>query len=98
MPHSFQQRGQNATKESSALSRSGEKTGLQSQFHQANKFVKHSPPNDSQRKWKTYDEQNQDITQPEAFFPMAKNPTVVCAAQLSVLELLTKPEGCIQAN
>jgi len=40
-----------------------------------------------------YHQQKQDITEPEAFFPVAKNPQTVRAAKLAVLELLKQPEG-----
>jgi len=40
-----------------------------------------------------YQQQKQDIIEPEAFFPVAKNPQTVHAAQLAVLELLKQPEG-----
>ena len=40
-----------------------------------------------------YHQQRQDIIDPEAFFPVAKNPQAVRAAQLAVLELLKQPEG-----
>ena len=36
---------------------------------------------------------SQEIMEPEAFFPVAKNPTTVRTAQLAVLELLKQPEG-----
>ena len=43
---------------------------------------------------KAYDpRQSRDITEPKAFFPIAKNPKIVRAAQLAVLELLKQPEG-----
>ena len=41
---------------------------------------------------KTDNPQFQDITEPEAFIPIAKNPIIVCAPQLAVLELLKHPE------
>ena len=40
-----------------------------------------------------YHQQWQDIMDPEAFFPVAKNPQTVRIAQLAVLELLKQPEG-----
>lgn len=39
-----------------------------------------------------YHQQRQDIMDPEAFFPVAKNPQTVRAAQLAVLELLKQPK------
>ena len=40
----------------------------------------------------TYNRQSQEIMEPEAFFPLAKDPTTVRAAQLAVLQLLKQPE------
>ena len=37
--------------------------------------------------------QDLDIMDPEALFPVAKNPQTVRTAQLAVLELLKQPEG-----
>ena len=40
-----------------------------------------------------YHQHREDIMDPEAFFPVAKNSQTVRAAQLAVLELLKQPEG-----
>ena len=40
----------------------------------------------------THDPQSQDIREPETFFLIAKNLTIVRVAQLVVLELLKQPE------
>ena len=40
-----------------------------------------------------YNRKSQEIVDPEAFFPIAKDPKTVRAAQLAVLELLEQPEG-----
>ena len=40
-----------------------------------------------------YNRKSQEIMEPEAFFPVAKDPTTVRAAQLAVLELLKQPQG-----
>lgn len=42
--------------------------------------------------WETCNRQSEEIMEPEAFFPVAKDPTTVRAAQLAVLELLKQPE------
>jgi len=42
---------------------------------------------------RTHDPESQDIREPEAFFPIAKNLTIVRVAQLAVLALLKEPEG-----
>ena len=41
----------------------------------------------------TYSHSNQEMLEPEAFFPVAKDATLVRAAQLAVLELLKQPDG-----
>ena len=81
--------------ESSASSRSGEKIRLEIQFHQSKKIVSvliqsdiHFQMTENEGIRKTYDPQNQDITKPETFFPIAKNPT-----KLAALELLKQPKG-----
>ena len=38
------------------------------------------------------------MLEPEAFFPVAKDATLVRAAQLSVLELLKRPDGTRDAT
>ena len=70
------------------------------QFHQPNKIVNaliqseiHFQMTANEGIRKTCDSQSQDITEPEAFFPIAKNPAIVRAVQLAVLELLRQPEG-----
>ena len=40
-----------------------------------------------------YTHSSQEMLEPEAFFPAAKDATLVCAAQLAVLELLKQPDG-----
>ena len=44
-------------------------------------------------KRENYHQQRQDIMDPQAFFPVAKTPQTVRAAQLAVLELFKQPEG-----
>ena len=39
-----------------------------------------------------YNRESQEIVDPEAFFPVAKDPKTVRVAQLAVLELLEQPE------
>jgi len=41
----------------------------------------------------TYNRKSQEIMEPEAFFPVARDPAAVCAAQLAVLELLKQLKG-----
>ena len=41
----------------------------------------------------TYSHSSQEMLEPEAFFPVAKDATLVRAAQLAVLELLKQPDG-----
>ena len=41
----------------------------------------------------TYNRESEEIVDPEAFFPVAKDPKTVRAAQLAVLELLKQLEG-----
>ena len=45
------------------------------------------------RKKKTIIKVKTSQSQKQAFFPIAKKPTIVRAAQLAVLELLKQPEG-----
>lgn len=84
LSHSFQRREQNAMK-SIFTSQTKFVGGLiQSDIHHqmaANIGIQ-----------KTDNPQFQDITEPEAFIPIAKNPIIVCAPQLAVLELLKHPE------
>ena len=91
---SFQQHGQNAS------SRSGEKIRLQIQIHQPNNVVNaliqsdiHLQVTAKAGMRNTDDPQSKDITEPEAFFLIAKNPKIARTAQLAVLELLRQPEG-----
>jgi len=85
---------------SSASFRSRENIRLEIQFHQPNKIVNalihseiHLQMTANEGIRKTCDAQIQDITEPEAFFPIAKNPAIVHAVQLAVIELLRQPEG-----
>lgn len=78
---------------------SDEKTRLEINFHQPNKLVNTLIHSDTYLQMaangglrENYHQQKQDITEPEAFFPVAKNPQTVRAAQLAVLELLKQPE------
>lgn len=41
----------------------------------------------------TYAKSSQEMLEPDAFFPVARDATTVRAAQLAVLELLKQPEG-----
>ena len=41
----------------------------------------------------TYTHSSQEMLEPDAFFPVAKDATLVRAAQLAVLELLKQPDG-----
>ena len=41
----------------------------------------------------TYTHSSQEILEPEAFFPVAKDSSLIRAAQLAVLELLKQPDG-----
>lgn len=77
-----------------------EKTRLEINFHQPNKSVNTFIQSDIYLQLavnggirENYHQQRQDIMDPEAFFPVAKNPQTVRAAQLAVLELLKQPEG-----
>lgn len=79
---------------------SDEKIRLEINFHQPNKLVNTLIHSDTYLQMaangglrENYHQQKQDITEPEAFFPVAKNPQTVRAAQLAVLELLKQPEG-----
>ena len=86
--------------EGSDTSGSDEKTRLEINFHQPNKSVNTLIQSDKYLQMaanggirESYHQQRQDIKDPEAFFPVAKNPQTVRAAQLAVLELLKQPEG-----
>ena len=86
--------------EGSDLSGFDEKTRLEINFHQPNKSVKALIQSDIYLQMavnggirENYHQQRQDIMDPEAFFPVAKNPQTVRAAQLAVLELLKQPGG-----
>ena len=46
----------------------------------------------------TYTNSSQEMLEPEALFSVAKNATLVCAAQLAVLELLKRPDGTRDAT
>ena len=77
-----------------------EKTRLEINFHQPNKSVNTLIQSDIYLQMavdggirENYHQQGQDIMDPEAFFPVAKKPQTVRAAQLAVLELLKQPEG-----
>ena len=92
------QHGQNT--EGSDTSGSVEKTRLEINFHQPNKSVNaliqshiylQMAANGGIRE--NYHQQRQDIIDPKAFFPVAKNPQTVRAAQLAVLELLKQADG-----
>jgi len=98
--------GQNSTtwaeycEGSSETSVSGEKIRLEIQFHQPTKLLNTLIQSDLHLKMaakegiqETYHRRSQEIMEPEAFFPIAKDPTTVRAAQLAVLELLKQPEG-----
>ena len=87
--------------------RSGEKVRVEIQFHQPNKIVNGLIQSDhlqmaaNEGIRQTYDPRSQDITEPEAFFPITTNTVIVHAAELAVLELCKQPEGsrrCIVAN
>ena len=76
-----------------------EKTRLEINFHQPNKSVNTLIQSNIYLQMavdggirENYHQQRQDIMDPEAFFPVAKNPQTVRAAQLAVLELLKQPE------
>lgn len=86
--------------EGSDTSGSEEKTRLEINFHQPNKSVSTLIQSDRYLQMaanggirENYHQQRQDIMDPEAFFPVVKNPQTVRAAQLAVLELLKQPEG-----
>ena len=86
--------------EDSAMSGSGNKIRLEIQFHQPNKIVNALIQSDIHLQTaanvgirETYNPPSQVTMQPEAFFPVAKDPATVRAAQLAVLELLKQPEG-----
>ena len=72
---------------SSTSFRSGEKIRLEIQFHQPNKIVNGLIQSDIHLQMVanegiriTHDPQSQDIREPEAFFPIAKNLTIVRVA------------------
>ena len=78
---------------------SDEKTRLEISFHQPNKSMNILIQSDIYLQVaanggirENYHQQKQDIMDPEAFFPVAKNPQTVRAAQLAVLELLKQPK------
>lgn len=78
---------------------SDEKTRLEISFHQPNKSMNILIQSDIYLQVaanggirENYHQQRQDIMDPEAFFPVAKNPQTVRAAQLAVLELLKQPK------
>ena len=84
----------------SDTSGSSDNIRLEIQFHQPNKIVNASIQSDIHLQMaantvirETYNRQSQEVMKPEAFFPVAKDPTTVRAAQLAVLELLKQPEG-----
>ena len=86
--------------EGSDASGSDEKTRVEINFHQPNKNVSTLIQSDIYLQMaanggirENYHRQRQDIMDPEAFFPVAKNPQTVRAAQLAVLELLKQPQG-----
>jgi len=86
-------------REGSGTSGSGDKVQLEILFHQPNKIVNVLIQSDIHRQmaanggiWETCNRQSEEIMEPEAFFPVAKDPTTVRAAQLAVLELLKQPE------
>lgn len=73
---------------------------LEINFHQPNKIVNTVIQSDTYLQMaakgglrENYHQQKQNITEPEAFFPIAKDPQTVRAAQLAILELLKQPEG-----
>ena len=85
------QHGQNTLKLGSDTSGSDEKTRLEISFHQPNKNMNILIQSDIYLQMaanggirENYHQQRQDIMDPEAFFPVAKNPQTVRAAQLSV--------------
>lgn len=78
---------------------SDEKTRLEINFHQPNKSMNILIQSDiylqMAANWgirENYHQQRQDIMDPGAFLPIAKNPQIVRAAQLAVLELLKQPK------
>ena len=84
----------------SVMSESGDKIRLNIEFHQPNKIVKDLIQSDiylqvaaNEGIRETYNQKSQEIMEPEAFFPVARDPAAVRAAQLAVLELLKQPEG-----
>ena len=92
------QHDQNTAKVLIDTSRSDEKTRLEINFHQPNKSINILIQSDIYLQMadnagirENY-HQRQDIMDPEAFFPLAKNPQIVRAAQLAVLELLKQPK------
>ena len=78
-----------------AISESGDKIRLEIQFHQPNRIVNALIQSDIHLQMavnggirEAYNRKSQEIMEPEAFFPVAKDPTTVRAAQLAVLELI----------
>ena len=84
----------------SSLSSATKKTQVQIQLQQANESFSTLIHSDGNLKKatkagirETYTHSSQEMLEPEAFFPVAKDATLVRAAQLAVLELLKQPDG-----
>ena len=84
----------------SSLSSTTNKTRVQIQLQQPNESFSTLIHSDGNLKKaaeagirETYSHSSQEMLEPEAFFPVAKDATLVRAAQLAVLELLKQPDG-----
>ena len=84
----------------SSLSSTTNKTRVQIQLQQPNESFSTLIHSDGNLKnaaeagiRETYSHSSQEMLEPEAFFPVAKDATLVRAAQLAVLELLKQPDG-----
>ena len=84
----------------SSLSSTTNKTRVQIQLQQPNESFSTLIYSDGNLKKaaeagirETYSHSSQEMLEPEAFFPVAKDATLVRAAQLAVLELLKQPDG-----
>ena len=84
----------------SSLSSATNKTRVQIQLQQPNESFSTLIHSDGNLKKaaeagirETYTHSSKEMLEPEAFFPVAKDATLVRAAQLAVLELLKKPDG-----
>ena len=84
----------------SSLSSTTNKTRVQIQLQQPNESFSTLIHSDGNLKKaaeagirETYTHSSQEMLEPEAFFPAAKDATLVRATQLTVLELLKQPDG-----